>query len=81
MPDPTQVNALFVFFHSTACNMRDRKCIRQCFKNMKSHGYKVPDLPPPEAGEAVEGDEEDEEEEEEAQSSEQSDSIDSLKKK
>jgi hypothetical protein len=30
---------------------------------MKTHGYKVPDLPPPEAGEAIEGDEEDEEDE------------------
>jgi hypothetical protein len=44
--------------------MRYRKFIRQCFKNLKSHGYKVPDLPPPEAGEAVEGDEDEEEQEE-----------------
>jgi hypothetical protein len=41
--------------------MRDRKCIRQCFKNLRTHGFKVPQLPPPEAGEALEDDDEDEE--------------------
>jgi hypothetical protein len=51
--------------------MRDRKYVRQCFKNLRTHGFKVPQLPPPEAGEAVEGDEEEEEEEEEQQSEEE----------
>jgi len=46
--------------------MRDRKLVRQCFKNLKTHSFKVPELPPPEAGEAVEGDDDEDNQENES---------------